>query len=249
MENRNEIRENLFKKLSELARKGPIPAIAKGDPAVGMTLLHALGIEYSSLAKPNYFGIVVTARRRAISGRGNRVNLFAQVPDWRFSNCKSSREIVERYGYDLNPNKRQLYCTVNTRHSNSQGLVLEINRKDDNLEEIAQRAGKHEQVAIWQMKKLKERLIETHPESVWVKAIAFERDGQEFFHYRECIYSELPRANDFLELLDTGTITLDHLISMDNGRVTEKGPLFKISPTNLDLLFPSQKKFDLLAHS
>ena len=247
MENRTEIRNSLFKKLSDVAKKGPIPAIGQGDQAVGMTLLHALGIEYSSSTKPNYFGIVVTAHRRPITGRGNRVNLFAQVPNWLLSNCKSSREIVELYGYDLSPNKRQLYCTVNSRHLNSQGLILEIDREQDYLLEIAKGAGKHSYIATWQINKLKERLVETHPETIWVKAVTFERNGQEFFHYRECVYSGAPKENEFTELLETGTITLDHLISLNNGKVIEKGPLFKIRPTNLELLFPNPIKYDLMS--
>jgi len=40
---------------------------------------------------------------------------------------------------------------------------------------------------------------------------------------------------------------MDHLIKRNaKGRVSEKGPSFKISPQNLDLLFPSPVEYDLL---
>lgn len=247
MKNTNLARDTLFRKLSEVATKGPIPAISKGDTAVGMTLMNELGIEYSSLSKPNFHGIVVTAHRRTNSGRSNRVNLFAQVPDWTISECKSSREIVERYGYYAGHGKRRLYCTVSANHLNSQGLSLTIDDMKNHLIEVAQKGEKKTPVATWKVKKLQDRLIETHPESVWVKAITIEHDGKEFFHYRECIYSGAPKENVFRDLLETGTITIDHLITLENGRVIEKGPLFKIRPANLGLLFPSPQKYDLLS--
>lgn len=240
-------REIIFEKLLELARKGPIPAISRGDPAVGMTLLDALEIEYTSAAKPNYHGIVISAHRSIPAGARNRVNLFAQVPDWRMSYCKSSREIIERYGYDTGPYKRHLVCTVNSRQANSQGLMLSIDRDKSLLNEIAVLAGRHEPVATWQVSKLENRLIESHPESFWVKANVLERDGQELFHYREVVYTGPPKVDMFLVLLDSGTITMDHLIEINHGRVKEKGPLFKINPSNLELLFPAPMKYDLLS--
>ncbi len=44
-------------------------------------------------------------------------------------------------------------------------------------------------------------------------------------------------------LIEQGEITLDHLIKKDSkGRVSEKGPLFKISTSALSMLFPEQIK-------
>jgi hypothetical protein len=242
----NERREKLFQKLSNIAKRGPIPAIMTGDTAIGMTLLDALGIDYTSSAKPKFEGIVVTARRRAPTGRGNRVNLFAQVPDWDLSTCKSSREIVQKHGYKTGSNKRRLYCTVSARSANSHGLVLEINNREGLVEEISQASGVREPVAVWNIKKLQDRLLQARPESVWVKAVVFKRDGQEFFHYREGLYTGPPKVAIFSTLLDAGTITIDHLIDLEGNRAREKGPFFKIHPSNLDLLFPSPQKYDLL---
>jgi hypothetical protein len=242
-----ERREKLFQKLSHIAKRGPIPAIMTGDTAIGMTLLDALGIDYTSSAKPKFEGIVVTARRRTPTGRGNRVNLFAQVPDWDLSACKSSREIVQKHGYKTGPNKRRLYCTVRARHPNSHGLVLEINIREGLVEEISQVSGLREPVATWRIKKIQDRLIQARPESVWVKAEVFERDGKEFFHYREGLYTGPPKVDIISTLLDTGTITIDHLIDLEGSSAKEKGPLFKIHPDNLDVLFPSPKKYDLMA--
>jgi hypothetical protein len=48
-------------------------------------------------------------------------------------------------------------------------------------------------------------------------------------------------------LLDEGTITVDHLIESVSGRTREKGPLFKIAPSNMQMLFGELKKLDLLS--
>jgi len=77
--------------LAGISRLGPVPAIGTGDTSVGMTLLSHLGVQYSSIEKPNFRGIVITARRGTKARDLNRVNLFAKVPDWDISSCKSSR--------------------------------------------------------------------------------------------------------------------------------------------------------------
>ena len=50
-----------------------------------------------------------------------------------------------------------------------------------------------------------------------------------------------------MQLLDEGIITMDHLIKRKNktGAAAEKGPLFKINPKNLMLLFPESKIYNL----
>lgn len=47
-------------------------------------------------------------------------------------------------------------------------------------------------------------------------------------------------------LLEQGEITMDHLIKRNaKGRVSEKGPLFKIKAASLDLLFPPSTRHTL----
>jgi hypothetical protein len=48
-------------------------------------------------------------------------------------------------------------------------------------------------------------------------------------------------------LIDQGIITLDHLIKRNSkGRVVEKGPLFKIKPKGIELLFPPSERYSLI---
>lgn len=236
----------LLGRLRQLALNGPISAITQGTTAVGMTLLDALGIEHTSSAKPNFGGIVVTASRRNPAGQTNRVNLFAQVPDWKLSACKSSREIVARYGYPTEQGTRRLYCTVTGKRANSQSLLLRVSEGDSQLQEVFVTDQDFQSVATWEMKKLQERLLNAHPESLWVKATAYGPPEAEKFHYREAISTGTPLVANLPFLLAAGTVTLDHLIQDDGRRVSEKGPLFKIDPKNLHVIFPTPRKIDLL---
>ncbi len=247
-EARNEPLEKLLRKLAEIARRGPIPSASLGDTGVGVTLLDALGLSKTSTNKASIDGIVITAHRHAKIGKGNRVNLFAQVPNWKLSECKSSREIAERYGYDIdNGNARRLYCTVSARRANSQGLQLEVNTSNGVLEEVATSKGRRDLVAVWLLNQLEDRLRASHPTTIWVRAVTCNNNGQECFHYRECVYTGAARTEELTALLATGTITMDHLIDIKSGRACEKGPLFKMNPENFDLLFPPPRSLDLLS--
>ena len=237
--------------LRKVAERGPLPAVGAGAHSVGMTLLDALGVPYSSARKPNFKGIVVNARRvttarRGLARRSSRVNLFAQVPDWTISDSKSSREILYAHGYARDGGERKLYCTVRTGYPNSQGLYLRVDSALDLLhEEVAQDGGPRN-VASWSLPLLESRLAQTHPMSMWVSAHSSFRNGQEFFHYVEAQYTPKPKSGVLSLLLGTGTITVDHLILERFGRVSEKGPLFKIDPLNIHSLFPDTGSFRLL---
>jgi len=231
--------------LAKLSSKGPLKAIGMGDTSVGMTLLHHLQIPYSSTYKPNFKGITISARRGTKAKDLNRVNLFAKVPDWNLSACKSSAEIVEKYGYEREDGKK-LYCTVNSRQPNSQGLILEVDTGYGLLYEnhIKKNANK-DQVAIWRLDVLEKKLKDNHKSSVWVIAVPSIKGGEEYFHFRYATFTSNPKISMFANLIEQGTITMDHLIWKKLARVVEKGPLFKIKPENVDSLFPVAAKVDL----
>lgn len=242
----NENVNQIVSELASISRKGPIEARGKGPSAVGMTLLAELGIPYETKRKPNKNGIVVSARRGTKAHAPNRVNLFAKVPNWKISDVNSSAEILERYGYDRD-GERRLNCTVSAREPNTQGLKLWVDRANAMLHEhYCSETGEHA-FASWYLSDLQEKLAANHPETIWVSARATKSGEQESFHYRYATYSGAARVELLPELISQGTITMDHLINNEKGKVTEKGPLFKIKPTNLRLLFLEYKVYDLMS--
>ncbi|TBM01034.1 MvaI/BcnI restriction endonuclease family protein [Hafnia paralvei] len=242
--NRAEIREEkiakeLLAKLSTIASQGPIKAIKKGDTAIGMTIEHSLGIAANSSKQPDYKGIELKSARGAHTTRST---LFAQVADWSQSPNKSSEEILNAHGY-IREDDFKLYCTVSAVKSNSQGLRFEI-RNGDLLVEVSDIKG---DVAVWPINTLKKRLLEKHKETFWIKANATQEEGDEYYELTSVTHTKSPLVNQLVPLLQSGVITMDHLIkrSGKTGRVTEKGPLFKIMPQALPLLFPEPKEYQL----
>lgn len=238
----NAIAYELLEKLREIAKRGLIPSMVDADTSVGRTLEAVLGIDINSSKQPDYKGIELKSFR---SSRTNRKNLFAQVPDWELSKFKSSAENLDAFGYWREDNFK-LYCTVSATNRNSQGLTL---RLDSNIKQLIENSDKVEigDFVVWTLENLHKRLIEKHRETFWVQAVSTIQDGMEYFQYSEVEHTKKPIVSQFDLLIEQGVITLDHLIKRNSkGKVVEKGPIFKIKPNGLDLLFPPSEKFSLL---
>ena len=210
----------------------------RSDTAIGRTLETALGIAINSRREPDYKGIELKSFRRAPKkSRENRKTLFAKVANWKLSKFKSSREILNAFGYERDADFK-LYCTVSTQVENSQGLSFQM---DDKAGLLNERSSRPEvgAFATWQLQELREALAEKHNETFWVGALAHEIDGHEHFELRSVMHTRKPILSQFDILLEQGEITMDHLIKRNaKGRVSEKGPLFKIRAASLGLLFP-----------
>lgn len=212
------------------------------DTSVGRTLETALGIDINSSKQPDYKGIELKSFR---SSRTNRKNLFAQVPDWNLSKFKSSAEILDAFGHKRGDDFK-LYCTVSAITRNSQGLTLKL---DSDIKQLIENSDKTEigDFVVWPLKTLHNRLLEKHKETFWVEATSTYIDGIEHFQYSMVEHTKKPITSRFDILIDQGIITLDHLIKRTtNGKVVEKGPIFKIKPSGLHLLFPPSEKYNLI---
>ena len=236
------VAQELLDKLQILSKNGALKAIKSGDTAIGMTIEHALGISANSSPYPDYKGIELKSAR--LNKASNRTTLFAQVPDWTISTLKSSKEIVDKYGYPRNGDLK-LYCTLSTNKYNSQGLGFEIDFNNDILNEVHEQDGN---VVSWLGETLRNKLLEKHRETFWIKANTQTIGEDEYFTLKSVIHTKNPLASQFLLLMEQQIITKDHLIKRKDmtGKTTEKGPLFKIKPQYLELLFPAPKEYFLI---
>ena len=239
----NAVSKELLNMLIKLAKGGPVLSMVDADTSVGRTLETALGIDINSSKLPDYKGIELKSFR---ANKGNRKNLFAQVPDWNLSKFKSSAEILDAFGY-WREDDFKLYCTVSAITTNSQGLSLKIDSDINELIENSNNKGIGDFV-VWTLDKLHKRLLEKHKETFWVEANTIYNDGKEYFQYRQVEHTRKPIVSQFDILLEQGIITLDHLIKRNSkGKVVEKGPLFKIKPKSLELLFPPSRIYNLIS--
>ena len=236
------IAKELLGMLRKIAAQGPIAAMLDADTSVGRTLETALGIDINSSKKPDYKGIELKSYR---DKKGNRKNLFAQVADWELSKFKSSAEILDAFGY-WREEDFKLYCTVSATKKNSQGLQFKV---DSDINWLLEKSDKDDigYFAVWTLEKLHARLLEKHNETFWIAAKSTYVDGKEHFQYNAVEHTKKPIISQFDILLEQGIITMDHLIKRNAiGRVREKGPLFKIKPNSLNLLFPPSQTYNLL---
>lgn len=238
----NEVADELLTLLNKIASQGPVPAMLKADTAIGRTLETLLGIDINSSKKPDYKGIELKSYR---DKKGNRKNLFAQVPDWSISKFKSSSEILNNFGYERGDDFK-LYCTVSALVRNSQGLTLKLDSKINQLLENSDKTNIGDFIA-WNLETLHSRLLEKHNETFWIAADSILIDNKEHFQFKKVEHTKKPIITQFDILLEQGIITLDHLIKRKpTGSVVEKGPIFKIKPNALDLLFPPSQSYSLI---
>lgn len=241
------VAQELLAKLRKIAAGGLVPSVmaVRADTAVGRTLETALGIAINSNREPDYKGIELKSyRRAATASRENRKTLFAQVPNWKLSKFKSSREILDAFGYQRGDDFK-LYCTVSAGVKNSQGLYFKIDDKGGLLNECSSQA-EIGAFASWFLKDLRASLVAKHNETFWVSARVHEVGGHDHFEFKDVIHTRRPIPSQFDILLDQGEITMDHLIKRNaKGRVSEKGPLFKINAASLPLLFPPSQTYAL----
>jgi hypothetical protein len=238
----NVVADELLILLNKIASQGPVPAMLKADTAIGRTLETLLGIDINSSKKPDYKGIELKSYR---DKKGNRKNLFAQVPDWNLSKFKSSAEILNNFGYNRGEDFK-LYCTVSALVRNSQGLTLKLDSKINQLLENSDKANIGDFIA-WNLETLHYRLLEKHNETFWIAADSIIIDNKEHFQFKKVEHTRKPIVTQFDILLEQGIITLDHLIKRKlTGSVVEKGPIFKIKPNALDLLFPPSQSYSLM---
>lgn len=237
-----EIADELLLLLNKIAAQGAIPAMLQADTAIGRTLETLLGIDINSSKKPDYKGIELKSYR---DKRGNRKTLFAQVPDWNESKFKSSSQILDAFGYKREDDFK-LYCTVSSIVRNSQGLKLKL---DTDLRQLIENSDKSTvgDFVVWGLETLHKRLLEKHNETFWIGADSLVVDGKEHFIYKKVEHTKKPIVSQFDILIEQGIITLDHLIKRtSSGKVAEKGPLFRIKPDGLSLLFPPSQIYTLI---
>lgn len=239
------VADELLSKLKGIAHQGWIQTVVEGDTGIGVTLEHCLGIPINSSKNPDYKGIELKAKRINQSSAQTRSTLFAKVPDWSLSRLKSSAEILDAYGYTRGDEKK-LYCTVKAGIPNSQGLFLKVVESDDELRECAKVEDVVRDVVTWRLEVLRHELLKKHNETFWVAASTSKISGIECFQYEKVTHTRLPYSSNFHTLCQEGIITMDHLIKRtEKGVVKEKGPLFKIKPSDLGLLFPAPIEYEL----
>ena len=246
------IADELRLKIQQIHDMGFLPSITSGDPGVGDTLEHAIGINRNNSKSPDYKGIELKATRLTRNGRERqttRSTLFTKVPDYGLT----YRQIVETYGKYQIPRgqtvaRLQLYETFRASRPNAYDLILEVDSNNDKLIMLHQPDTDIKKfVSSWFMQNLRDALLVKHHETFWVKAVSENRNGTEFFRYDRILHTKNPNVSLLAPLIDTDKITLDLAahIDPDSGKWRDHGMLFKMKPDDLPLLLGTPVIYDL----
>ncbi len=244
------VANELLQKIQAIHNQGFLPSITRGDPGVGDTLEHALGINRNNSKAPDYKGIELKTTRLTRNGSSRqttRITLFAKVPD----EGMTYREIVDHYGKIQIPSgstvaRLQLYETFRVSRPNAYDLVLEVDQNNDRLRMLHQEDKLRKYVSAWYLNTLKQTMLLKHHETFWVKAVSENRDGREWFRYDKILHTKNPNTSLLAPLLETDKITVDlagHY--KPDGRFRDHGMLFKIMPNDLPLLLGKPIEYDL----
>lgn len=227
-----------------------MPAEILADTGIGRTVESILGIEMNASKEPDFKGIELKSHREASRVRNT---LFTQTPEWSMSRLKSSKAIVEEYGYiPEGYSHKSLHVTLTANRPNQQGLGLSIQPESQLLEadEFSQTESedgifrKVNDVAVWRLIKLHERLLTKHRETFWIDAETKRDNGRELFRVTEILHTKNPIPSQFDVLLDQSQITVDFLLCRDSGGDTYS---FKIKAKARPLLFPQSETYNLRA--
>ena len=226
-----------------------IPTTVLADTGIGREVEYQLGIKMNDSKEPDYKGIELKSKRTKSNTKGA---LFTNSPDWNLSKYKSGKEIADKYGY-LRPGliKNTLQVTVDTLRPNRQGLGLNINWKDEWLEmnhyaKTALENGKYvklDDVSVWTLLKLHERLAEKHHETFWIDAESRIRNNTEEFRVMSIEHTKNPLLPQFDVLLEQGKIKLDLMLSRPSGRGDTYS--FKMDKKFRPLLFPESATYPI----
>lgn len=238
----------LIEQLKALCALGPIPAIGTGSNSVGKTMQKHLGIIHSVRGRNVLYGHTITSTLAKPNSSG-RTNLFSCVPDWGSSIFKSSKELVSHFGKEdlARGYEKSLFCTVKSSSVNSFGLFLKADAESRILEEWSQSSG-HDSLAVkWSIDKLESKVMALGRTAI-LRALPVDLGGKKGFHYRYLDLLGAPDVVSFLDLLESGAITVDHCISIKQGSngANEQGPLFKIRADAREELYKGMRRYDLM---
>ena len=181
----------------------------------------------------DYKGIELKSSRE--KRRSKKNVLFTQTPDWGISILKSGREIVEKYGYPADNGRKTYQNTVQCVPPNSQGLFLNVNQEEEQLELQAVRP-KKEDIAAWRLITLHNRLLTKHHETFWIEVETDWTDGREYFRYKQIEHTKNPNVGQFEVLIEQNLNTVDLLLCRPSGHGDTYS--FKIKRKGMPLLFP-----------
>ena len=231
----------LITKLKEIGSRGWIKSISpnKSNPKdVGDTLEANLGIPVNNLKSADYKGkIEIKSKRKKARTKDS---LFSKVPEWELSRCKSSADVILKYGYESRVHEgfHDLYVTV-SNIPNKQRLYNLADENTQLLNQYYYEKTRSIDICTWSFDILQDAFETKHPKTVWIVADEMRIDGEIYFKYSTLELTKQPIFSQFTSLINQGIVTFDWRgkVKSDKTCYRDHGHGFRISPKNRHKLF------------
>lgn len=242
----NSIADELFGMIKDRLSDWVLSEVS-ADTGIGRTVESVLGIAMNDSKAPDYKGIELKSKRYSAKVRNT---LFTQTPNWNISRLKSGHEIVDAYGYTSEDDSvKRMHITLRSHVPNRQRLALNVDEvkamleaneyiANENYDGTNNKYKKVNDVVVWKLINLHERLITKHHETFWINVDNRIEGNKEYFRVKEIVHTKNPVVPQFDTLLDQGSITVDFLLNRRTGGDTYS---FKIASKARPLLFPESE--------
>lgn len=223
-----------------------LPSEVMADTGIGRTVESCLGIHMNSDKAPDYKGIELKSKRAVAKVRNT---LFTQTPNWKISKLKNAKEICAKYGYyQYDDGVKRMHVTLKALHPNPQHLALNVNMLADLLEANEYSTTENEDgtykkvndVVVWQLMTLHQRLLTKHHETFWIDVENKIENNKEYFRVKNIVHTKNPIVSQFDILMEQGHISVDFLLCRRTGGDAFS---FKIDGKSRPLLFPQSETY------
>ncbi|MGQ9848134.1 MAG: MvaI/BcnI family restriction endonuclease [Bacteroidales bacterium] len=227
----------IIKKLNQIKKKGYVRTHRAGNTGIGKTLEDLLGIQENNIPGPNAKMIELKSARKNAS---SMLTLFTKSPLPK----KANSVLLQKFGYPSKRgnNKKELHTTVSAIKFNllkgKIGLKIDIQKDKINLI-----SSDGEILGYWNKETLKNSFERKLPQLLYVKADSRGKGSNEEFWFNEAWLLSGFDFNNFVFLLQEGTILVDIRIGQyPDGRPHDHGTGFRVLPAKLDLCFKYREK-------
>ncbi len=235
--------KDFVKRLNEIKSRGWIKTHRAGPTGIGKTLEDLLDIDENNIAGPDHKHFELKSARKSSQ---SMLTLFTKAPLPK----KANADLLSKFGYvsAKGNNKKEIHTTVNCLEFNKlkglPGFKIEVREDEDKMVLIDTR---NSVLGYWDKLTLKSAFVKKYPALMYVKADSRGTDKNEEFFFNEAYMLKGFDFDNFLDLVEKGTIKVDVRIGQyssgkSKGKTHDHGTGFRIKPEKLDLCFGQRKK-------
>jgi len=236
---------DLYSKFKSIKNQGWIKSKRPGNCGIGYTFESLIGKEEDNFSFPDYEGIEIKTTNQF--GK-ERINLFSATPDGDF--LYPIKRVIEKLGYPDKdyPEFKVFNMNVSAKEytflGNLKKIKLYVNKDLEKIELLAfDKNNKKIDVDVsWSFNMIKTKLHVKLRYLAVVMAQVKKSKGSDYFYYNKLYFYSLRGFDRFLELVESGEITVSFKVSIfkkgpKTGKMHDRGTAFTIDKSSLSKLF------------